>query len=140
MPAATPRRIPKNCYVATWSITNYINIERRLTLPISCYHGHRLRIHRCATRCRRLWFHYLTWYVISTRISGKYTSSNFNTNVLRKTGFRRFVGDQVENINSFVSWNIQDNLLSWIFVNQGNLAESFLKIVVYLTFPHLIPY
>ena len=45
----------------------------------------------------------LTCYVISTRISGKYTSSNFNTNVLRKTGFRRFVGDQAENKNSFVS-------------------------------------
>ncbi len=59
--------------------------------------------------------------------------------MLRKTGFRR-VGDQAENINSFVSWNIQDNLLSWIFVNQGNHAERFLKIVVYLTFPHLIPY
>ena len=46
---------------------------------------------------------FLTCYVISTRISGKYISSNFNTNVLRKTGFRRFVGDQAENINSFVS-------------------------------------
>ncbi len=35
MPAATPRCIPKHCYVSTWSITNYIDTERRLTLPVS---------------------------------------------------------------------------------------------------------
>ena len=28
----------------------------------------------------------------------------------------------------------------YTFVNQGNLAESFLKIAIYLTFSHLIPY
>ena len=31
-------------------------------------------------------------------------------------------------------------LFIYISVNQGNLAESFLKIVVYLTFLYLIPY
>ena len=76
----------------------------------------------------------------STRISGKFICSNFNIIVLQKNGFCRFISDQDKNITSFVAWNIQDNFFLYISVNQGNLAKSFLKIAVYLTFPDLIPY
>ena len=88
----------------------------------------------------RLRFRCLTGYVISTRISGKYISSNFNINVLQKNVFCRFISDQDKNITSFVAWNVQGNFLLSVSANQGNLAESFLKIAVYLTFPYLIPY
>ena len=88
----------------------------------------------------RLCFRCLTDYVISTRISGKYICSNFNINVLQKNGLCRFISDQEKNITSFVARSIQGNFFLYISVNKGNLAECFLKIGVYLTFPYLIPY
>ena len=91
----------------------------------------------------RLWFRCLADYVISTHISGKqYICSNFNIIVLQKNVFCRFISDHDKNLISFVGWNIQGNFFLYIYisVNQGNLAESFVKIVVHLIFPYLIPY
>ena len=70
---------------------------------------HRLRIHRCATGDTSLIISLSHGHVISTRISGKYTCSNFNINVLQKNDSCRFVSDQDKNIASFVVWNIQGN-------------------------------
>jgi hypothetical protein len=66
---------------------------------MECFSTSILRIHRCATRDICLRFCCPTHYVMSTRISGKYICSIFNTNVLRKNGFRRFLSDQDKNIS-----------------------------------------
>ena len=86
-----------------------------------------------------LWFCCLTNYVTSLCICAKYICSNFNIHVLQKNGFCCFVSDQ-DKKTSFVAWNIQGNFFLHISVNQGNQAETFLKIAIYLSFPYLIPY
>ena len=45
-----------------------------------------------------------------------------------------FKSDQDKNITSFFAWNMQGNFFLYISENQGNLAESFVNIAVYLTF------
>ena len=49
-----------------------------------------------------------------------------------------FISHRDKNIASFVARNIQGNFVLYISVNQGNLAEIFLKIAVYFTF-HIFP-
>ena len=64
----------------------------------------------------------------------------FQCECIIQNGSCRFISDENKNLTSFVAWNIQGNFFSHISVNQGNLAESFPKIALYLTFPYLIPH
>ena len=92
-------------------------IDRPLVYTMECcaQPSRRLTIHRCAT-------------------------GDTSASISLWNGFCGFISDQDKNITSFVAWNKQDNFFLYISVNQGNLAKSFLKIAVYLTFPYLIPY
>ena len=85
----------------------------------------------------RLWFPGLwimdfpdfTDYVKSTRISGKYVSSNFKCITKKNCGFIR---DQDRNITSLVATSFYNCLRT--------KAICFSKITAYLTFSYVIPY